>query len=312
MSLNLSGISPLAMVPSFRSMTIFYDMPLYRPPSEGNNLIIQATLGCSANYCTFCSMYKTKTYTARPLDQVFADIDSAAHEWPGASRVFLADGDALTLSMNNLRAILNKLHETFPALTRVSAYATPKNLIDKSVDELRELKSMKLNLVYMGIESGSTEVLKRVIKGASQKTHGMALDNANAAGMKVSATVILGLAGRAGWEDHIAGTAKLINEHPPTYLSTLQLTLDEGVVDEFMAGQEEDFQFQDDDAILMEQEYLLKLLNPPKPVIFRSNHASNCLPLAGNLPKDRDKLLEVITAAKTQTHLLRSHRMRSL
>ncbi|KLN62522.1 radical SAM protein [Kiloniella spongiae] len=287
-------------------------MPLYRPPSEGNNLIIQATLGCSANYCTFCSMYKTKTYRARPLDQVFADIDQAAQEWPTASRVFLADGDALTLSMDNLRAILNKLHETFPELTRVSAYATPKNLIDKSVDELRELKAMKLSLVYMGIESGSTQVLKRVIKGASHKTHGMALDNATAAGLKVSATVILGLAGQAGWKDHIASTAQLINEHPPTYLSTLQLTLDEGAIDEFMAEQEAGFEFQDDDAILQEQEQLLKLLDPPKPVIFRSNHASNCLPLAGNLPKDRNKLLDIITAAKEQTHLRRSPFMRGL
>ena len=257
-------------------------------------------------------MYKTKAYRARPLEQVFNDIDSAAREWPSASRVFLADGDALTLPMGDLRAILNKLIETFPELTRVSAYATPKNLIDKTVDELRELKALKLNLVYMGIESGSTQVLKRVVKGASQKTHGMALDNANAAGLKVSATVILGLAGQSGWEDHIAGTAKLINEHPPTYLSTLQLTLDEGVVDEFMSGQEEGFQFQDDDAILIEQEHLLKLLNPTTPVIFRSNHASNCLPLAGNLPRDRNKLLEVIEAAKNQTHMRRSRQMRGL
>jgi coproporphyrinogen III oxidase-like Fe-S oxidoreductase len=291
---------------------MFYDMPLYRPPSEGNNLIIQATLGCSANYCTFCSMYKTKSYMARPLEQVFADIDEAAQEWPSASRVFLADGDALTLPMDDLRAILDKLHKTLPELTRVSAYATPKNLIDKSVEELVELKERTLNLVYMGIESGSTKVLKRVVKGASQKTHGMALDNANAAGLKVSATVILGLAGQSGWEEHIAGTAELINGHPPTYLSTLQLTLDDDVVDEFMAGQEDGFEFQDDDAILTEQVHLLSLLDPPSPVIFRSNHASNCLPLAGNLPKDRDKLLATISAARSQTHLLRSRHMRGL
>ncbi|WP_211212094.1 hypothetical protein [Kiloniella laminariae] len=140
----------------------------------------------------------------------------------------------------------------------------------------------------------------------------MALDNANAAGLKVSATVILGLAGKAGWQDHIASTAKLINEHPPTYLSTLQLTLDETTLEEFMAEQEAGFEFQDDDAILLEQEQLLRLLNPPKPVIFRSNHASNCLPLAGNLPKDSDKLLEIIAAAKDQIHLRRSPFMRGL
>ena len=137
----------------------------------------------------------------------------------------------------------------------------------------------------------------------------MALDNANAAGLKVSATVILGLAGQSGWEEHIAGTAELINGHPPTYLSTLQLTLDDGVVDEFMAGQEDGFQFQDDDAILTEQETFLTLLDPPTPVIFRSNHATNCLPLAGNLPRDRDKLLAIITAARSQPHLLHSRQM---
>ncbi len=281
-----------------------YDMPLYRPPSEGNNLIIQATLGCSANYCTFCSMYKTKSYHARSLDQVFADIDAAANAWPQAHRVFLADGDALTLPMETLRAILKKLNATFPNLSRVTAYATPKNLIDKTHAELLELKANKLTQVYLGVESGSTKVLKNVIKGASAKTHGMALDKANAAGIKVSATVILGLAGKDGWEDHIEGTAALINAHPPTYLSTLQLTLDDDTYEGFMSRQEPGFQMQDDMAILEEQERLLQLLNPSAPVIFRSNHASNCLPLAGNLPKDNAKLLAIIAQARQQNHLL--------
>ncbi|MBT6095144.1 MAG: radical SAM protein [Rhodospirillaceae bacterium] len=293
-------------------MPIYYDMPLYRPPSEGNNLIIQATLGCSANYCTFCSMYKSKSFAARPLDAVFADIDAAAREWPDASRVFLADGDALTLPMDTLRAILDKLHAAFSELTRVSLYATPKNLIDKSAGELLELKQRKLSLVYLGIESGSTPVLKRVIKGASQKSHAMALDKARDAGIKVSATVILGLGGEAGWEDHISDTADLINAHPPTYLSTLQLTLEDGTIDAFMAAQKGEFNFQDDAGILAELERLIALLAPRRPVIFRSNHASNCLPLAGNLPKDRDKLLAVIAAAGSGGHRLRPRFLRGL
>lgn len=293
-------------------MPILYDLPLYRPPSEGNNLIIQATLGCSANYCTFCAMYKTKSYAARPLDQVFADIDDAARVWPDAHRVFLADGDALTLPMDTLRAILDKLHASLPNLTRVSAYATPKNLIDKTVDELAELKQRKLTLVYMGIESGSTPILKRVVKGASQRTHAMALDNARDAGLKVSATVILGLGGQADWEQHISDTADLINAHPPTYLSTLQLTLEDIVADEFMAAQKGEFHLQDDAAILIEQERFLGLLDPPSPVIFRSNHASNCLPLAGNLPRDKDKLLAMVAAAREQSGLLRPPGARGL
>jgi coproporphyrinogen III oxidase-like Fe-S oxidoreductase len=289
-----------------------YDMPLYRPPSEGYNLIIQATLGCSANHCTFCSMYKTKTYRARPLDQVFDDIEEAARGWPDAHRVFLADGDALTLPMDELRAILDKLSATFPNLARVSAYATPKNLIDKSVAELVELKERKLSLVYMGIESGSTKVLKKIIKGASQRTHGMALARAREAGLKVSATVILGLGGQKDWKSHIEGTAELINTTPPNFLSTLQLGLADNVVDDFMNGQDADFEMQDDDGILAEQDYLLSLLNPPKPVIFRSNHASNCLPLAGNLPKDADRLRAEVSAALAGQRQLRPAYSRNL
>jgi radical SAM superfamily enzyme YgiQ (UPF0313 family) len=177
-------------------------------------------------------------------------------------------------------------------------------LIDKSHEELLELKERKLTLVYLGIESGSNTVLKRVIKGASQKTHIMALGKANEAGLKVSATVILGLAGKNGWEDHIAGTAEVINEQPPTYLSTLQLTLEPGEYQGFMERQEADFELQDDMGVLDEQERLISLINPPSPVIFRSNHASNCLPLAGNLPKDNAKLLEIISQAKRQSGIL--------
>ena len=293
-------------------MTIDYDMPLYRPPSEGDNLIIQATLGCSYNHCTFCSMYKTKSYVERPQDQVFADIEAAARVWPRAHRVFLADGDAVTLSMDSLGAILDKLRRTFPALARVSAYATPKNLLEKSSDDLAELKERGLNLIYLGIESGATAVLKRIRKGATQGSMARALERAHGAGLKVSATVILGLGGGAGWEEHIAGTAELINRQPPTYLSTLQLTLDDGVAGEFLAAQDDGFQLQDDAAILVEQERLLSLLEPPRPVIFRSNHASNCLPLAGTLPKDRDRLLARVAEARAGVTSLRPRSLRGL
>jgi coproporphyrinogen III oxidase-like Fe-S oxidoreductase len=289
-----------------------YDMPLYRPPSEGRNLIIQATLGCSANHCSFCAMYKDKDYFARPLADVFLDIDQAALAWPDAARVFLADGDALCLPMDQLLEILDYLAKKLPNLPRVSAYATPKNLIDKSVEELQSLKAKKLSLVYLGIESGSTQVLRHVVKGASQRTHGMALDQAYAAGLKVSATVILGLAGQGGWKDHIEGTAKLINDHPPTYLSTLQLHIEDDLMAKFLKNQPDGFEFQDDTGILEEQEYLLDLLKPVRPVIFRSNHASNCLALAGNLPKDSARLLAQVRAAQQGEAFLRPRHMRAM
>jgi hypothetical protein len=278
-------------------------------------LIIQATIGCSFNGCTFCSMYKTKDYRARPLDAVFADIDRAARVWPEAHRVFLADGDALTLPTADLLRILDRLGAAFPALQRVTGYATPINLNHKTVEELRTLKDNRLSLVYLGIESGSDAILKRIRKGATQKTMISALERAQAAGLKVSATVVLGLGGRGLWQEHIDGTAEVVNRVPPTYLSTLQLHLEDNVVDDFMSRFSrygKPFQWQDDEEILAEQERLLTALDPPKPVIFRSNHASNCLPLAGNLPRDRDRLLAIVAAARAGAAPVRPWFMRSL
>jgi len=271
-----------------------YDMPLYRPPSEGNNLIIQATLGCHFNQCSFCSMYKTKSYQARPLEDVFKDIEQAGAVWPEAARVFLADGDALSLPMENLRPILEKLVAIFPNLTRVSAYATPGDLLKKTPEELQELKALKLSLVYVGIESGSPKILKKITKGASQKGIIQALQKARDNGLKVSATVILGLGGKNHWEEHIDGTVELLNQAPVTYLSTLQLYLEEIAYDEFMTKFGEPFEFQEDQAIMLELERLLSNLKPPAPVIFRSNHASNALALAGNLPKDQKRLISEV------------------
>ncbi len=293
-------------------LLITYDQPLYRPPSEGRNLIVQATLGCSFNRCTFCSMYKGKDYQARPLDVVCAEIDAMAAMWPEADRVFLADGDALVLPVDHLAALLDHLSARFPHLTRVSSYAMPKNILDKSPDELALLREKGLKLLYLGVESGANVILKRIIKGASQTTHAKAIERARAANMKISATVILGLGGRADWRAHIEGTAGLINQAPPTYLSTLQLTLDEGSYQDFMSKQPEDFQMQDDAGILAEQELLLSLLDPPSPVIFRSNHASNCLALAGNLPRDRARLLGEIDAAHNGANSLRPAYLRGL
>jgi len=274
-----------------------YDMPLFRPPSEGENLILQATLGCSFNNCSFCSMYKSKAYRARPRDEVFADIAALARHWPGAHRVFLADGDAFGLPTDELLAIAERLAESFPALQRISAYATPLNILRKTPEELERLKASKLSLVYLGIESGSAEVLKRIGKGVTPERMGESIAKARAAGIKISATVILGLGGQRLAEAHMAETAALVNQAPPHYLSTLQLTVLPDVAAGFMARWDGDFQFQDDDGVLAEQHRLLELLAPPHPVIFRSNHASNCLPLAGNLPKDKARLLAEIERA---------------
>jgi coproporphyrinogen III oxidase-like Fe-S oxidoreductase len=287
-------------------------MPLYRPPAEAENLIIQVTLGCSFNQCSFCAMYRSKQYTERPLQAVFADIHQAAALRPDAHRVFLADGDALALPTAHLLAILHELARVLPRLARVACYATPANIQRKSADELALLQQNKLNLLYVGVESGSDVMLKKITKGATQRRMIEVLSKAHASGMKVSATVILGLGGSTHSDEHIDGTIALLNSAPVTYLSTLQLYLDESIEAEFYKKFGEPFEALDDFAILGEQQRLISGLNPPQPIVFRSNHASNALALAGNLPRDREKLLLQLGEAIEGTRPLRPKFIRSL
>lgn len=291
---------------------MLYDEPLYRPPSEGDNLIVQATLGCSFNQCSFCAMYKTKEFRAKPLDRLFAEIDQLARLRPDAHRVFLADGDALSLPVSTLSAIADKLAATFPDLQRISTYATPSNLLRKTHDELVSLRTKRLNLIYVGIESGSPEVLRRVAKGVTVSRLTEALVKARAAGLKISATVILGLGGRRWAADHVTATARLINRAPPHFLSTLQLILPPGIEKDFLARWDGDFEAEDDLGILAEQRMLIDGLDPKTPVIFRSNHASNCLALAGTLPRDRSRLLAEIDGGLADLRRLRPDWMRGL
>ncbi|MBF0358043.1 MAG: radical SAM protein [Magnetococcales bacterium] len=294
-------------------MAINYHMPLYRPPSEGENLIIQATLGCSFNNCTFCSMYHGKTFQPRALADVMLDIDQAASEWPQARRVFLADGDALVLPTSHLLKILNHLSLRLPKLTRVSSYALPGNLLKKSVAELNLLQEHKLTLLYYGIESGSASLLKKIRKGATPEGMFEGLIKAEEAQIKTSATVVLGLGGQEEWQSHIDQTVDLLQKAPVNYLSTLQLFLEDSVRERFLSGFKAGFKFQDDRGILAEQYRLIdRLTSLPKRAVFRSNHASNALALAGNLPKDRQRLLMEIKAAQDGAANLRPAFLRSL
>ena len=288
-----------------------YDLPLWRPPSEGENLIIQASIGCGFNHCSFCTMYRDKTYRQRPMADVLADIDEAAIAWPDAHRVFLADGDAWGLPTPDLLAIVAHLRRRFPNLQRVSAYATPFNLIRKSVEDLASLRDAGMNLAYVGIESGSDWLLKRIVKGSAKQMEA-GLARGLEAGLKISATVITGLGGKSHWQDHMIETAALVNRVPPTFLSTLQLVLDERSEPVFREAYGDGFVPQDDDAVLDELHLLLERLDPPKPVIFRSNHASNALALAGNLPKDKGRLLAQIQAARSGGQGMRPRWMRGL
>ncbi len=287
-----------------------YDPPLWRPPSEGRNLIVQATLGCGFNACAFCGMYRDKTYTQRPLDDILADLAVLAADRPDATRLFLADGDAYGLPVPVLVDLCDHAARLLPDLQRVSAYATPFNLLRKTADEIALLKARRLSLVYVGVESGSDRVLKAIAKGSRRQMEA-GLVRAAEGGLKVSATVIAGLAGRDGWEEHIEATADLINRVPPAYLSTLQLGLDERARAGFLARMP-GFRPQDDGGVLIELRRLVEMLAPPRPVIFRTNHASNTLPLAGTLPKDRGRLLAEIDDALAGARRLRPAFLRGL
>lgn len=257
-------------------------------------------------------MYKHKHYRLKSLDEIQQDIHSAKQHAADTSRIFLADGDAFNLSADELLPILKSLQAAFPALTRVSCYATPANISSKSIDELKVLKENKLSLIYVGIESGSNLLLKKITKGATQNSIIRSLKMADTANIKVSATIILGLGGHQHWQEHINETVSLLNQAPVTYLSTLQLFLDDSARSEFFKKYAEEFTEQSDKDILTELSELVSQLEPVKRIIFRSNHASNTLALAGTLPKDKDKLLAEIQQALNSPLLLTPRSLRSL
>jgi coproporphyrinogen III oxidase-like Fe-S oxidoreductase len=273
-----------------------YSFPLYRPPAEADNVIVQATYGCSYNGCSFCSMYTSKRYEARALEEVCREIDTLASYDPGSRRVFLADGDALALPTAHLLELLNYLKTAFPKLGRVSSYASAQNLLEKSEAELRSLREAGLTLLYYGIESGNDAVLQKINKGVTAEQMADSLDKAHNAGMKVSATVILGIGGKEYSEAHIRDTAALVNAVRVNYLSTLQLGLDPGIETAFLKRFGA-FTMPGDAELLHEQRRFLERLTPRNRVIFRSNHASNALHLAGTLPRDTPRLLAEVDAA---------------
>lgn len=273
-----------------------YSYPLYRPPAEANNIILQITHGCSHNSCGFCSMYKSKKYQLRAMEDIFDDIDELSSYYPNAIKVFLADGDPFGADTNTLVKILNYLKQSFPNLRRVSTYATTQNILQKSQQELELLALKHLNLLYFGIETGDDILLQKINKGVNSQDIINALNNASNANIKVSATVILGLGGVEYSKEHIDATAKIINNTTVNYLSTLQLGLEENVKNKFYKSFEI-FTPLDDTQILNEQKQLLLQLNPTNKIIFRSNHSSNALHLSGTLPKDIDKLINEIDEA---------------
>lgn len=274
---------------------MIYDPPVFRPPSEASSLILQITLGCSHNGCTFCGMYKGKRFRIKSWKEIKTDILSCARQPAGITRVFLADGNALAVDTETLLKTLNLLYSTFPDLQRVGIYAGPKDIINKSEDELIALKKAGLKIVYWGIESGSNTVLKNVNKGVNNQQMIEAGQKIMKAGLQLSATIILGLGGQNLWEEHALETAKVVSAINPTYLAALTLMVVPNTPLHRQV-QRKEFKVPDSKGILKELKLLLENVNLSG-CIFRSNHASNYLPLRGTLNRDRDKLVELIKTA---------------
>ncbi|MFA6138893.1 MAG: radical SAM protein [Sulfurimonas sp.] len=275
---------------------IDYLFPLYRPPAEADNIIIQVTYGCSYNNCSFCSMYKDKKYQVRDINTLFKEIDILSSLYPNANKIFLADGDALSLDAEYLLQLLQYIKQLFPKIKRVSAYASAQNILNKTQQELKLLCENNLNLIYFGIESGNDVVLKKITKGVLSSQIIDALNKTSSSGIKISATVILGIGGEKYSNEHIKDSAKIVNATTINYLSTLQLGIEEGAKDNFYKHFT-DFTPLGDSQIIAEQKNFIELLNPKNKIIFRSNHASNALHLSGVIPKDKGRLLSELEFA---------------
>ena len=267
------------------------------PPGEWKSYLLQCTIGCSYNKCTFCAMYKEKKFRIRPVEEILEDIDMARDYYgPGLKRVFLMDGDAVIMKTDDLIRVLRKLYDTFPALEKVTTYAGPRSTLAKSPEELKAIREAGLNRAYLGVESGSDAVLKAINKGVTAAQMLEAGQKLVAAGFDLWAIIIMGLTGQDGdWEEHILSTAKMINEMKPRHLSAMTFAPAKGTPlgEDVLAGR---FKVCTPDQILEECHLLIEHLDV-EPLHFTSNHASNYLPLKGGLPEDKEKFLNLLDEA---------------
>ncbi len=280
-----------------------YEGNVFRPPSEADSLLVQATIGCSHNRCSFCAMYRDKRFRVRPLADVREDI-AQARDWlgPEVRRAFLCDGDAMVLPTAHLLEILGSLKAAFPALGRVGIYANARDILKKPEVELRALCDADLGIAYLGMESGSDAVLERIDKGATAAEMVAAVQKAMAAGIKTSVIYLLGLGGRQGWQEHALASARAVSQMNPNFLSALTVTVVPGtpLADEMERGE---FELPDPAEFARELRLFLERVDV-RATVFRSNHASNYVPLSGRLPRDKPRLLAELDEA------IRDHRFK--
>ena len=281
-----------------------YSGTVYRPPSEAYSLIVQTTVGCSHNQCAFCNMYKDKKFALCDMAQVLGDLQWARDAYPKVERIFLADGDALILPMESLLEILAQIRRLFPECRRVSTYASPKSILGKSPEDLRTLREAGLAFAYLGLETGNEALLKKINKGVTVAQQIEAGQKLKAAGLTLSVTAINGLSGSNGdWRAHAVDTAKALNAMMPDFIALLTLRVYTGtVMAQWVASGElvEPTPME----LIRETKLILENLDCPG-AVFRSNHASNYLALAGTLNQDRASMIAQCDAALQGADTLR-------
>ncbi len=287
-----------------------YEGKLYRPPSEADALILQATIGCSWNHCTYCDMYREKAFRVRPLEESLADLERAAEAvGERVEKLFVADGDALVLPTDHWLAILERARALFPRLRRVSSYAMARNVNDKSDADLALLRAAGLTTLYIGPESGDDVTLKRIAKGDDSAAHVEAARRAHAAGMALSVIALLGIAMERS-EEHARATADLVTELDPEFFAALTVTVVPGTPLATLEAKGR-FSVPDVPALLRELRTMVEHARPTD-AVFRTNHASNYLPLGGRLPRDAGRIVSVIDAALAGEVPLRTDASRGL
>ena len=266
-----------------------YEGDIYRPPGEWKSYLLQATVGCSNNACTFCNMYRDKRFHIRPMADILEDIRMAKAYYGDVRRVFLCDGDAIIMRTNDLITILDTLYDTFPSLEKVTTYAGPRSTLTKTPEELKLLREHGLARAYLGVETGNDELLRKVKKGVGAQQMLEAGVRLREAGMDLWVMILLGLGGREGSEQHILDTAAMMNEMKPRHLSALTLTLYPGteLYADHRAGKFQPITPMDS---LREARLLIEKLEVD-PLHFTCDHASNYVPLKGSLPEDKEQFL---------------------
>jgi radical SAM superfamily enzyme YgiQ (UPF0313 family) len=288
-----------------------YEGRIFRPPSEADAYILQATVGCSWNHCTYCDMYRDKSFRVRELAATLADLEAAGQAYgPRVRKLFVADGDALVLDMDHWRAILALARRVFPNLRRVSAYATSMNILAKTPEELLALREQGLSLLYIGPESGDDETMRRIAKGSGFAEHAEAAERAHAAGMEISTIFLLGAGGTERSAEHAEASGRLVTAMDPEFFSALTLTIVPGTPMATLAGRGR-FELPDVATMLGELRTMVGVARPSR-AVFRTNHASNYLPLAGELPRDRDRIVAVLDEALAGRIRLRPESSRGL